>query len=62
MNGSLSSTIFDPDSVLSFCHIAAKLARAYVGFKLYASFVLAVEGQTMPNLKKVKQVRTTGDI
>lgn len=44
MNGSFSSTIFDPDSVLKFCHIAAKLARAYVGFKLYASLMLAVEG------------------
>lgn len=61
MNGSLSSTIFDPDPVLNFCHIFVKLARAYVVFKLYASFILAVEGQTMPNLNKVKQVRTAGD-
>lgn len=48
--------------VLSFCHISVKLVRVYVGFKLYASFVLAVEGQKTPHLNKVKQVRRTGDI
>lgn len=54
MNGLLSSTTFDPDPVLNFCHISVKLVGAYAGFKLYASFMLAVEGQSMPNLNKVK--------
>lgn len=62
MNRFLNSTIFDPDPVLNFCHISVKLVRAYVGFKLYARFMLAVEGQTMPNLNKIKQMRTAGDI
>lgn len=62
MNGLLTNTIFDLDSVLNFCHISVKLVGAYMGFKLYASFMLAVEGQMMPNLNKVKQVRTAGDI
>lgn len=45
-------------SMLNFCHISVKLAKAYMGFKPYASFMLTEEGQTMPNLNKVK---TAGD-
>lgn len=32
-----------------------------MGFKPYASFMLAEKGQTMPTLNKVKQTTTTGD-
>lgn len=61
-NVSLSSTIFNPDTVLNFCHFSVKLVTVSVGFKLYASFTLAVEGQAIPTLNKVKEVRTAGDI
>ena len=61
-NRSLTSSIFDTDAVLNFCHFSVKLVSAYVDFKLNASFMLVEEGQVIPTVNKVKEVRTAGDV
>lgn len=61
-NRSLTSSVFNTDAVLNFCHISVKLVSAYVDFKLNASFILVEEGQVIPTVNKVKAFRTAGDV